>query len=76
MQTRYRGSMRQVIFTGWLRTPLQSLKDRTILVMDDVMDGGQTLGAIMDYCRQMGARAVYFCGNGEQVARAGSWCHF
>ncbi len=56
--TRYRGSVRPSDL-HWLVEPRQTLKDRTILVVDDVMDGGQTLGAILDYCRQMGARAVY-----------------
>jgi len=43
----------------WLVSPRQSLKNRTILVFDDVMDGGLTLGAIVDYCKQAGAKKVY-----------------
>ncbi len=43
----------------WLVEPRQSLKDRTILVIDDIMDGGLTIMAIVDYCKQAGAKAVY-----------------
>lgn len=45
----------------WLVEPRQSLRDRTILVIDDILDGGLTLTAIMDYCKQNGAKAVYSC---------------
>lgn len=43
----------------WLVEPRQVLKDRTILIIDDIMDGGLTLGAIIDYCKQSGAKEVY-----------------
>lgn len=56
--TRYRGTTRGGDL-HWLVEPRQSLKDRTILIVDDVMDGGLTLGAIIDYCKQAGAKAVY-----------------
>jgi hypoxanthine phosphoribosyltransferase len=39
--------------------PRRELKDRTILIVDDIMDGGLTLSAIIDYCKQAGAEAVY-----------------
>jgi hypoxanthine phosphoribosyltransferase len=35
------------------------LRDRTVLVVDDILDEGLTLAAIVDFCRQQGARAVY-----------------
>ncbi len=43
----------------WLVTPRQSLENRTVLVIDDVMDGGLTLGAIIDYCKQSNVKEVY-----------------
>jgi len=34
------------------------LKDRAVLIVDDILDGGLTLSAIVDYCRAQGARSV------------------
>jgi hypoxanthine phosphoribosyltransferase len=56
--TRYRGSTRGGDL-HWLVEPRHDLKDRTVLVVDDVMDGGLTLAAIIDYCKQVGAKDVY-----------------
>lgn len=56
--TRYRGSMRGGDL-HWLVEPRTSLKDRTVLIVDDIMDGGLTLSAIIDYCKQAKAKAVY-----------------
>jgi hypoxanthine phosphoribosyltransferase len=56
--TRYRSSTRGGDL-HWLVEPRQSLKDRTVLIVDDIMDGGLTLAAIIDYCNQAGAEAVY-----------------
>jgi hypoxanthine phosphoribosyltransferase len=56
--TRYRGTTRGGDL-HWLVEPRQSLKDRTILVVDDIMDGGLTLAAIIDYCRQAKAKDIY-----------------
>lgn len=56
--TRYRGTTRGGDL-HWLVEPRQSLKNRTILIVDDVMDGGLTLAAIIDYCHQNGAKKVY-----------------
>ncbi|HSW69818.1 MAG TPA: hypoxanthine-guanine phosphoribosyltransferase [Gammaproteobacteria bacterium] len=58
--TRYRGAVRGGDL-HWLVEPRKPLKDRTVLVIDDIMDGGLTLAAIMDYCNQMGAKAVHTC---------------
>ncbi len=56
--TRYRGGL-----SGgdihWKATPRANLKDRVVLVVDDVLDGGVTLAAIMEYCRKQGAKKVY-----------------
>ncbi len=56
--TRYRGATRGGDL-HWLVEPRQSLKDRTVLIIDDIMDGGLTLAAIIDYCNQFGAKKVY-----------------
>lgn len=56
--TRYRNETRGGDL-HWLVEPRQSLKDRTILLVDDVMDGGLTLTAIIDYCKQASAKEVY-----------------
>ncbi len=56
--TRYRGSKRGGDL-HWLVEPRISLRDRTVVVVDDIMDGGLTLAAILDYCRQANAKEVY-----------------
>ena len=56
--TRYRGTNRGGDL-HWLVEPRQSLKDRTILIVDDIMDGGLTLAAIIDYCKQSLAKSIY-----------------
>jgi hypoxanthine phosphoribosyltransferase len=56
--TRYRGTNRGGDL-HWLVEPRVNLKDRTVLVIDDIMDGGLTLAAIIDYCKQAHAAEVY-----------------
>lgn len=56
--TRYRGTTRGGDL-HWLVEPRNSLKDRTVIIVDDIMDGGLTLSAIMDYCKQGGAKEIY-----------------
>lgn len=56
--TRYRGAMRGGDL-HWLVEPRKNLANRTILIVDDIMDGGLTLSAIIDYCRQSKAKEVY-----------------
>ena len=43
----------------WVASPHLPLAGQTVLVLDDILDEGLTLAAIMDYCRQQGATAVY-----------------
>jgi hypoxanthine phosphoribosyltransferase len=43
----------------WLIKPRVSLKDRTILIIDDILDAGITLAAIYDFCLKEGASSVY-----------------
>ncbi|MGC1182046.1 hypoxanthine-guanine phosphoribosyltransferase [Legionella sp.] len=56
--TRYRGAI-----TGgdiqWKVKPSSSLAGRTVLVVDDILDGGITLAAIMDEVNALGAKKVY-----------------
>lgn len=56
--TRYRGTNRGGDL-HWLVEPRQALKDRTILIIDDIMDGGLTLSAIIDYCKTYEAKETY-----------------
>lgn len=56
--TRYRGDTSGgEIF--WKMTPSTTLKDRTVVVVDDILDGGKTLAAIIEYCRAEKAKDVY-----------------
>lgn len=43
----------------WLARPHIDLQDRVVLVVDDILDEGMTLAAIMDFCRAQGAAEVY-----------------
>jgi hypoxanthine phosphoribosyltransferase len=56
--TRYRGGT-QGQELHWRVAPAGALQDRTVLVIDDILDEGWTLAAILDYCARQGARAVY-----------------
>ncbi len=56
--TRYRGST-----TGkdlqWKTYPSESLKDRAVLLIDDILDVGKTLELIVDYCVQQECASVH-----------------
>jgi len=56
--TRYQGGTRGSELQ-WITRPSQDLEGRTVLVVDDILDEGLTLAAILDYCREQGAAAVY-----------------
>lgn len=56
--TRYRGKTSGGEL-NWKVRPTHSLKDRTVLVVDDILDEGITLAAILEHCRQEGASEVY-----------------
>ena len=43
----------------WLARPTYALKERAILVVDDIFDEGVTLTAIVEECRAAGASEVY-----------------
>lgn len=42
----------------WRVRPTEDLRGRTVLLVDDILDEGTTLGAIIDYCREEGAKEV------------------
>ncbi|HIE55023.1 MAG TPA: hypoxanthine-guanine phosphoribosyltransferase [Chromatiaceae bacterium] len=42
----------------WRKKPDEELRDRTLLIIDDILDEGYTLEAIIDYCRKSGASEV------------------
>ena len=42
----------------WIVKPKQPLKDRVVLLIDDILDEGYTLAEIIEYCKQQGAAAV------------------
>ena len=56
--SRYQGAFEGAQL-AWKYEPLTSLKDRTVLILDDILDLGVTLQSIMEYCYQKGARKVY-----------------
>ncbi len=43
----------------WLAKPRQVLKDKIILIIDDILDEGHTLNEVQSYCTQQGAKQVY-----------------
>jgi len=55
--TRYRGETSGSDL-HWLRRPEVPLKDRTVLLVDDILDEGHTLKAVRDACLAMGAKRV------------------
>jgi hypoxanthine phosphoribosyltransferase len=43
----------------WKVEPRENVRDRTVLVLDDVLDGGDTLAAIRDRVLSLGAAAFF-----------------
>lgn len=43
----------------WIVRPKTSLENRSVLIIEDILDGGITLAAIVDYCKSQGAKDVY-----------------
>jgi len=56
--SRYRGTTRGRDLQ-WKKPPEYAVQDRTLLIIDDILDEGLTLKAIVDYCRNAGAKEVY-----------------
>ncbi|MCK5877211.1 MAG: hypoxanthine-guanine phosphoribosyltransferase [Candidatus Marithrix sp.] len=55
--SRYRGNTSGSIL-HWLKQPTVSLENKTILLIDDILDEGITLQAISKYCWDAGAKEV------------------
>lgn len=55
--TRYRSQLRGGVLV-WNREPELSLEGRAVLVIDDILDEGHTLAAVLEYCRSKGAERV------------------
>lgn len=43
----------------WLVQPETPIKNRTVLIVDDILDEGITLQALCEYCQEQGAADVY-----------------
>ncbi len=56
--TRYAGNTQRGELQ-WLVTPRTPLKDRVVLIIDDILDEGETLKAIINDCKNANARQVY-----------------
>ncbi|MBT8062359.1 MAG: hypoxanthine-guanine phosphoribosyltransferase [Gammaproteobacteria bacterium] len=56
--TRYRGETRGTDLQ-WRAPPTLPLEGRTILLIDDIFDEGETLALVRDYCLQQGGREVF-----------------
>ncbi|SEK32139.1 hypoxanthine-guanine phosphoribosyltransferase [Halomonas daqiaonensis] len=55
--TRYRGGLRGgELF--WRVSPEVPMAGRHVVIVDDILDEGATLAAILDYCRQAGAASI------------------
>lgn len=57
--TRYDGETSGGRKVFWRREPSIPLKDRCVVIVDDILDGGITLKAIEEFCEQEGASEVY-----------------
>jgi len=55
--SRYRDSTRGQTLE-WLAYPKKQLENRTVVILDDILDEGHTLAAIERYCREQGASDV------------------
>lgn len=56
--TRYQGKM-HASQLHWIAEPRLSLKNRTVLIVEDVLDQGTTLAEVVKFCEAMGADTVY-----------------
>ena len=43
----------------WNVTPHESMDGRTVLIVDDILDEGQTLASIIEACKSQGAKEVF-----------------
>jgi hypoxanthine phosphoribosyltransferase len=54
--TRYRNATKGSDKMEWRVAPAESVKDRVVLVLDDILDEGETMAAIRDRIMAMGAK--------------------
>lgn len=54
--TRYRNTTQGSADMQWRVAPAESVKDRIVLVLDDILDEGETMAAIRDRILAMGAK--------------------
>ena len=55
--TRYQGGLEGKEIT-WRTPPTDKIKDRVVLLLDDILDAGITLSAVRDECLALGAAQV------------------
>ena len=63
--TRYRGEISGSEL-HWLKKP-ENLTDRVVLLIDDILDEGITLAAIVEYCYAAGAAKVFTAVLAEKI---------
>jgi len=56
--TRYRGAT-SGNDVQWMRRPPESIRGRTVLLVDDILDIGDTLEAVLEACTDSGAAVVH-----------------
>ena len=57
--TRYLGDVKGGEELHFRSEPTCSLQGRTVIIVDDILDGGVTITGILDYCRKAGAKRTY-----------------
>jgi hypoxanthine phosphoribosyltransferase len=57
--TRYTGETTGGASVHWKHEPSVDLEERVVVVVDDILDGGLTLSAIIEYCEGRKAKKVY-----------------
>ena len=56
--SRYHGGEKPSTELVWYKQPTIDLTDRTVIIVDDILDGGITLGEIKKHCLDRGAKDV------------------
>lgn len=56
--TRYLGEKRGKDL-HWFAEPFLPLADRNVVILEDILDEGLTLTAVIEYCQQKGAKEIY-----------------
>ena len=55
--SRYQGEIEGKVLQ-WLVRPKETIKNRSIIILDDILDEGITLIAILEECKQLGAKDI------------------